>query len=75
MHSTHGCKRSSLPRTRRSVVHGKSTRLARIPTIRDLWDPFVSPVSGFEIQVCGPVVGEVFGEDAGCAVGELGDVG
>jgi hypothetical protein len=27
-----------------------------------LWNTLIGPITGFEVQICGPIVGEVFGE-------------
>jgi hypothetical protein len=41
------------------VVHCHATDFAFVAAVGDLRDAFVGAVSGFEVEVCGPVVGEI----------------
>jgi len=58
----------------RGVVDGDAGVVALVELVCDLGDALVAAVAGAEVEVCGPVVGEVFVEEAGRAGCELGNV-
>ena len=58
----------------RSIVDGHSADFTVKEAVRDLRDAFEAAIAGPEIEVRRPVVGEVLGEAAGSAVGNLCDI-
>lgn len=60
---------------RRRVVDRHASCFSIETPIRNLGNPLVCSIAGFEVHVCGPVVGEVLAKAACCAVCNFGNVG
>lgn len=59
---------------RRNIIDCHSAISCCEILVAELRNAFEGPVSSAEVENCGPVVGEIFGECASCAIRFVGDV-